>query len=90
MTEPEKFPQLTTCKHCKRILRRNTAEDVWTNYGIAGTTSTECEKAPNPDDGPMPLHEPGTKILTPPDEPTEHVDPATLPAPVIPFIPHQA
>jgi hypothetical protein len=83
----ERFPQLTTCRFCGRVLRRSDADEPWTNYGVAGTTSTQCEKAPNPDDGPMPPHEPGTKILTPPGETSELVDPAMLPKPVIPWIP---
>ena len=58
--------QRSTCKWCGRVIQRR-AGDPWESakIGVSGV-DPECHKAPNPDDGPMPGHEPGTAIVNRP------------------------
>lgn len=58
----------TSCRWCRKILARYAGSDEWTSAAGPGLTgrSRECASAPNPDDGPMPPHEPGTAIVARP------------------------
>ena len=53
------------CIHCKELVQQNKEGDLWVRAGLWGDAS-ECEKAPNPDDGPMPLHESNGQIAVRP------------------------
>lgn len=83
-----RWPQYSTCKHCKSVIRRDSHGATWVASGPAGTTHTQCAKAPNPNDETMPGHEAGTAIVSPPAvEPEPMSDPSALPKPIIPWIP---
>lgn len=83
-----RWPQYSTCKHCKSVIRRDGHGASWVASGPAGTTHTQCPKAPNPNDETMPGHAPGTAIVSPPAvEPEPTSDPSALPSPIIPWIP---
>ncbi|MEU6362178.1 hypothetical protein [Streptomyces albidoflavus] len=56
----DKYPKRSICQHCDDPLQQAAPDGEWTFGG-----GRECAKAPNPDDGPMPSHKPGT-ILHPP------------------------
>lgn len=47
------------CAHCGRSLHKDSPTDPWRDF----SNNPECEIAPNPDDGPMPGHEPGTPVV---------------------------
>lgn len=67
--EPQSTPypqKRSTCRWCGGVIYRDGPNEPWTRNGIAGTTSTQCQDAPNPEDGPMPPHEPGPAVLGPP------------------------
>lgn len=69
-TAEQGFPQRTTCRYCKRVLERDATGAPWTSAKLAGLSGRdpECHAAPNPDDGPMPGHEPGSAILSAPED----------------------
>lgn len=58
--DPSAYPKRSVCEHCGYVIEQAADGAAWT----VGN-GTECDKAPNPDEGPMPGHEPGT-ILHPP------------------------
>jgi hypothetical protein len=53
---PSRPHAYSRCVHCKEIIQQAEAGGPWVQAGLWGDGS-ECEKAPNPDDGPMPPHE---------------------------------
>jgi hypothetical protein len=59
--DPDGYPKRSVCQHCGDAMELAADGDAWT----VGRNGTECEQAPNPDDGPMPGHAPGV-ILHPP------------------------
>ncbi|MGW1436786.1 hypothetical protein ACWD7M_16245 [Streptomyces griseus] len=54
------YPKYSTCLHCGDVLTLTAEGARW-----AVANAPECPKAPNPDDGPMPGHEPGTVVHPP-------------------------
>lgn len=58
----------STCAFCKRTIQQATPGAPWglKKIGTPGYDS-ECPQAPNPDDGPMPSHRPGTPVVTNPE-----------------------
>ena len=55
------YPKRTTCRYCAGPLNQVGPDAEWLDpWG-----GRECAKAPNPEDGPMPPHKPGTAILSP-------------------------
>ncbi|MEW1630480.1 hypothetical protein AB0387_24300 [Streptomyces sp. NPDC089173] len=50
------------CKHGDHPLSQDAPDAAW----LDAFGGQECLNAPNPDDGPMPRHEPGSAILSPP------------------------
>lgn len=54
------YPKRSVCVHCEDAMELAADGAAWT-VGY----SRECPQAPNPDDGPMPGHEPGV-VLHPP------------------------
>lgn len=85
-TNKEMWPQRTLCKYCDDPLSRTGDAEPWLSLG----RNPECESAPNPDDGPMPGHTPGTAIMSPPAwDPSPPIDPAALPKPVVAYIPRR-
>jgi hypothetical protein len=59
------YPKRSVCVHCDDVIEQAADGAAWTRGNLLGGDSPECPDAPNPDDGPMPGHEPGT-ILHPP------------------------
>jgi hypothetical protein len=60
--------QRSTCRWCKRPIQRwnDSLNFPWkSDFGLDNTDAgnPECEVAPNPDDGPMPGHDPGTAVV---------------------------
>ncbi|MEE1737093.1 hypothetical protein PUR49_11380 [Streptomyces sp. BE147] len=54
------YPKYSFCLHCGDVVAQSAKGARW----VVGN-SPECPEAPNPDDGPMPGHMPGT-VLHPP------------------------
>lgn len=82
------YPQLSTCRWCTRPIRREEPGGPWTSPRRAGfAPDPQCPSAPNPEDRPMPRHEPGTADLTPPETASRRPDSPPPPAPRIPRIP---
>lgn len=53
------------CEHCYLPMQKDTPTSRWEDaFG-----NPECAAAPNPDDGPMPGHEPGAPVISKPDVP---------------------
>jgi hypothetical protein len=71
------------CKHGDHVLSKAAPDAPWRD----AFDNPECQDAPNPEDGPMPGHEPGSPVLSPPvfDEVTEAR--TDLPPVSMPFIP---
>lgn len=59
------YPKRSTCAHCTDVITLASSGERWTVRGRI-SDSRECHLAPNPDEGPMPGHVPGTAILHPP------------------------
>lgn len=60
--------QRSTCRWCKRPIQRmnDSPNFEWkSNFGLDSkdTGDRECEATPNPDEGPMPGHDPGTAVM---------------------------
>lgn len=85
--DPADGVQYSRCVHCGRLISRIDYNASWTERRPGGVVYTECTKAPNPDDGPMPPHEPGTIGSPPKVQADMPPDPSSLPKPVIPWIP---
>jgi hypothetical protein len=65
MSRPEP-DQRSTCKWCRAVIERREG-GPWERAQLAGLGyDHQCHEAPNPDDGPMPGHEPGTAIVNRP------------------------
>lgn len=79
--------QYSRCVHCGRLISRADYNASWTERRPGGVIYTECTKAPNPDDGPMPPHKPGTIVSPPKAQADMPPDSTSLPEPVIPWIP---
>lgn len=62
--DPDGYPKRSTCQHCGYVIEQAADGAAWTVGSLFGD-SPECPQAPNPDDGPMPGHAPGT-VLHPP------------------------
>lgn len=62
--DPDGYPKRSLCQHCGDPIELAAEGGEW-GMGTRHGRSTECPQAPNPDDGPMPGHEPGT-VLHPP------------------------
>lgn len=65
MTKPAKIIYaLSLCTHCNYVIR---AYDPGGPWGVAspGGDNTQCDKRPNPNDGPMLPHKPGSIVLNP-------------------------
>lgn len=83
MTIPGYPKRAARCKHGDHILRQDAPDTAW----VDAFDGRECPDAPNPDDGPMPPHEPGSAILSPPAWP-EIIAPRTdLEPPTLPYMP---
>jgi hypothetical protein len=53
------------CAFCQATLHKDGPDQPWKDpFG-----GDQCEHAPNPDDGPMPGHEPGSPVVARPPEP---------------------
>lgn len=70
MSEPMIYQLALGCRFCGGVLRRYGPEDPWLVSSLLNQLGNrECPDAPNPDDGPMPGHEPGTPAVTNPEWP---------------------
>lgn len=58
---PVDYPKRTMCRFGDHTLSQASPDAQW----LDAWGGWECPDAPNPDDGPMPSHEPGAKILSP-------------------------
>lgn len=58
------YPKRSVCEHCGDVISQATEGAPWTVGGLF-SDNPECPQAPNPDEGPMPGHTPGT-VLHPP------------------------
>jgi hypothetical protein len=60
-------PDYAYCRHCGRPIQREPGATAWTAalIGVPGRDH-QCRQAPNPDDGPMPGHEPRDVVVHPP------------------------
>ncbi len=60
-------PDYSYCRHCGRPIQREPGATAWTAalIGVPGRDH-QCRQAPNPDDGPMPGHEPRDVVVHPP------------------------
>lgn len=56
--------QRSTCRWCRRPIERASAASEWKSGFFGGGGDRECPDAPNPYDGPMPGHEPGTAVVS--------------------------
>ncbi len=71
-----------SCLFCENVLQKASPDADWKDpFG-----GTQCGSAPNPEDGPMPYHEPGSPIVRKP-EPAARVFAENPPPPVVPWIP---
>lgn len=63
-------PDRSKCRWCKRMIEREPDSQDWTSSKLASVAgrNRECPDAPNPDDGPMPGHEPDGFVIHPPAE----------------------
>lgn len=69
------YPKRSVCKHGDHPLSLDAPDAEWADaFG-----GRECADAPNPEDGPMPAHEPGI-VLSPPTFPSD-VTPSAAPLP---------
>lgn len=50
-----------TCLHCGRIVSQTAPGEKWRDTA----NDTECDEAPNPEEGPMPPHLPVSIVLKP-------------------------
>lgn len=55
------YPKRTMCRYCDHPLSLAGPDAQW----LDPWSGRECADAPNPEDGPMPSHEPGAAILSP-------------------------
>lgn len=74
-TSGDDRPDLSSCRYCGRTIQRHPGTIIWTAalIGVPGR-SYQCQQASNPDDGPMPGHEPRNVVVHPPldQAPTSH------------------
>jgi hypothetical protein len=61
------YQRAASCRFGEHILHRHGPGEPWVAAQLGGLgDSPECPDAPNPEDGPMPGHEPGTAAVTNP------------------------
>lgn len=67
LVEPdlEGYPKRSICLHCDDPISQETKNGDWGSPNLLGGVNSECWKAPNSDDGPMPSHTP-CRVLHPP------------------------
>lgn len=61
----EGYPKRSICLHCQDPISQEVEDGDWGSPNLLGGANSECHKAPNPDEGPMPGHAPGS-VLHPP------------------------
>jgi hypothetical protein len=62
------YERAMACRWCKQALHRYGPDEPWLVSMLGGIgESADCAECPNPEDGPMPGHEPGTKPVRNPD-----------------------
>lgn len=62
------YQRAASCRFGEHALHRHGPDKPWVVSKRGGLgDDAECPDAPNPEDGPMPGHEPGTKAVTNPE-----------------------